>query len=365
MAPLTFLSWLSASLLLVQLLLAGPTRLHRRAGSVPTLDGSPSPFTSNGLGEYVRITRINDGSLVAGFTEQDGSQSVLKTAKSTDNGATWSNLGEVFRGDSATHDIDNAYPIQLPNSDSIAYFYRNHDRQANGPYNWFRISSSISDDGGITFRYLATVDERAPNPTGPNGIWEPYVRVAMDGSTLQCYYSSENNAGDQDSLMKTSSDGGKTWSGPQTIGGGDVISRDGMLGVAPTDNNGGLIAVFEQTPDGKFSVGSVKSSDDGKTWGNRQTVFEPSGVAGSPQVVNVWGTIVVIFNTNEDTVLPSYSAANSKVMTSTDGGNTWSNKLTVLGQSDWPGLMLLDQSSFLVTAHCGSQGAVSQKVTLS
>lgn len=115
----------------------------------------------------------------------------------------------------------------------------------------------------MTFKYLATVDQRAAN--GVNGLWEPFIRYAHDGTTLQCYYSSENNKDDQDSMMKTSTDGGATWSAAKTISGADTLSRDGMLGVAPIDNNGALIAVFENTETGIFTVDSVTSTDDGAT----------------------------------------------------------------------------------------------------
>ncbi len=70
--------------------------------------------------------------------------------------------------------------------------------------------------------------------------------------------------------MRTSTDDGVTWSAPKTISGQDRTARDGMLGVAPLDDAQGLIAVFESTEDGRFVVDSVRSSDDGKTWGDRQ-----------------------------------------------------------------------------------------------
>ena len=69
----------------------------------------------------------------------------------------------------------------------------------------------------------------------------PYpVRLARDG-TLQCYFSSENSAGDQDNFMRYSRDGGSTWSEWIHVSGSNANSRDGMVGVAPIDNDGNLM----------------------------------------------------------------------------------------------------------------------------
>lgn len=47
-----------------------------------------------------------------------------------------------------------------------------------------------------------------------------------------------------------------------------------------------LMAVFESESEGLFSVKSITSSDDGKTWGNRSTVYTPDSPntsAGAPR----------------------------------------------------------------------------------
>ncbi|KAF2704071.1 glycoside hydrolase family 93 protein [Pleomassaria siparia CBS 279.74] len=335
----------------------------------PALNG-PRILMSPGepSGEYPRSTsKMDDGSMIGGFTlTTTENDLVLKSVKSIDGGASWQALGEVFRGPSALHDINNPFPFVLEDG-RVLYAYRNHERQADGTYTWFRISISYSDDGGVNFKYLCTVDERAPS--GVNGLWEPFIRYARDG-TLQIFYSSENSAADQDSIMRTSGDGGQTWSGPKTISGAGLEARDGMLGIAPTDNNGALIAVFETTDGGRFVVDSVTSPDDGATWGNRQRVYTPTGPptkgAGAPQVWNVWGTLVVSFMTDEDRdSTTGYANCATKIMTSTDGGNTWGNKFTVFDdQANWPGMALLDPTHLLVMAGINGQGATSQNIQL-
>jgi len=220
----------------------------------------------------------------------------------------------------------------------------------------------------VTFKYLSTVDERAPTGNGASGIREPFIRHARDGTTLQCFYSSENADDDQDSLMRTSTDGCETWSAPQTISGEGVTARDGMLGVAPINNDDDLIAVFETTEHGRFTISSVKSRDDGRTWSERTDIYVPANgkEAGAPQVVNVWGTLVASFMTNEDGPdRPGVIDGSTKILTSTDGGSTWGNKFTVFPpDANCPGVALLDQYHLNVMAGLSEEGAVSQTIEL-
>lgn len=48
----------------------------------------------------------------------------------------------------------------------------------------------------------------------------------------------------------------------------------------------------------------TRSPDDGNSWGNRRNIYTATGEnnnAGAPQVINVGGTLVVSFMTDEDT----------------------------------------------------------------
>jgi len=267
-----------------------------------------------------------------------------------------------------TNDIDNPYVLQLPSGRVICAF-RNHSKDpATGAYLTFRITVTVSDDQGQTWAFLS---EPASDPGPVNGSWEPFLRNAQDGS-LQIYYSRENSAADQDTLERTSADGtGEIWSDAQTISGAGMISRDGMTGVA-TVSGSSLMAVFESESGGTFTIMAITSPDDGKTWGNRQTVYTPESPntsAGAPQIVTVGGTLGVSFMTNEDTSLPapspSYTSNTAaKFITSGDGGATWGNKIIVgQVQSVWPGLYTLDGSSLLMMFDNG--GAKAQKITLS
>ena len=357
MAINRMLPWLSAIVLLLtaQLLTALP--IQRRAGLVPSLSGAPAVM---GSGTYPRANFLSDGSIIGAYTAFEGGQNIITIAHSTDGGVTWTQIGVADSGDSNTHDIDNPYILQLPTGRVLVAF-RNHDREsASGPYTFFRITVCASDDNGATWSFLS---QPASDPGSVNGNWEPFLRNAEDGS-LQLYYSRENSGADQDSLMRTSTDGGATWSDATTISGeGLTETRDGMVGVA-TVSGSNLIAVFEtETNGGQFTIGAVTSSDDGNTWGNRETIYTPTGGnANAPQVVNVGGTLVVSLQTNEDTPT-DLDTTDAKVITSGDGGATWGNKVTFSPAiSHWPGLLDIDGGSLLGLAD--DAGAKAQKITL-
>ena len=275
--------------------------------------------------------------------------------------------GEVTRGASNANDIDNPYVIQLA-SGRVLCAFRNHSKDpSNGAYTYFRITVAYSDDNGKSWSFLS---QPAADPGPVNGSWEPFLRNAQDGS-LQIYYSRENSAVDQDTLERFSTDGGNTWTAPQTISGMDLTSRDGMTGVT-TLSGSTLMAVFETESSGTFTIAAITSEDDGKTWGGRKTIYTPSSPntsAGAPQIVTVGSTLGVSFMTNEDSQLSAPSSGYTsntaaKFITSGDGGNTWGNKMTVgQVQSAWPGLYTLDETSLLMMFDNG--GAKAQKITLS
>ncbi|KAI1368394.1 glycoside hydrolase family 93 protein [Xylaria arbuscula] len=316
-----------------------------------------SPIVIDSAGVYIRATALRDGTLLAGYAATDGTQKVLRAARSTNGGLSWTRQGEVSRVDKTTHDLDNAFPLQLP-SGRLLYAYRNHDRP-NSQYTYYRITISYSDDGGRSFQYLSTVAQRAAS--GVNGLWEPFLRIANDG-TVQCYYSAENSSTDQDGFMRESSDGGLTWSSPITVSGSGITSRDGMIGVATISGNN-LIAVFENTESGKFSIDYVLSHNDGRSWGERGRLYTAAngGTAIAPQVVNVGGTLVASFMTDESVGSTGADGAQMKVVTSTNGGATWSGAV-VTGEvaSHWPGLFTRDSTHFLALYSRNGYGAVSQ-----
>ena len=337
----------------------------KRSPVVPNLSGSAVVF---GAGTYPRANRLSDGSILGVYTAFSGGNNVITTVRSTNGGASWQAWGTVTSGASNTNDIDNPYVLQLP-SGRVHCAFRNHSKDPNtGAYTFFRITICYSDDMGKTWAYLS---QPASDPGPVNGNWEPFLRYDTQHSTLQLYYSRENSAQDQDTLERFSTNNGATWTAATTISGAGITSRDGMTGVA-TISGSTLMAVFESETNGVFSIFSITSTNNGQTWGNRKTIYtstNPKASAGAPQIINVGGSLVVSFQTNEDlgSSAPSSSyptATAAKLITSGNGGATWGNKITVgPASSVWPGLYDIDSTNFLMMFDHG--GAKAQHITLS
>lgn len=212
----------------------------RTAATVSAVD---PVVTIASTGTYPRAASVtySNGTtgLIGGYTDttNSGSNRILRVVQSTDRGQSWDIIGSVAQGEVATSDTDNPFPLQIVSGGRIVYAYRNHDIDAStGDYTYYRITLSYSDDFGANWSYLSQVTERAATSTN-NGVWEPFLRLANDGSTIQCYYSSESSADDQNSFMKYSTNGGETWSDEIAVSGQNVTSRDGMTGVAVVEDD--------------------------------------------------------------------------------------------------------------------------------
>ncbi|KAL1960362.1 hypothetical protein VTO42DRAFT_8322 [Malbranchea cinnamomea] len=345
----------------------GLTRLKREASSDSNLSGTGvvnhderslcKQSTHNGT--YPRLTRLSDGAILASFTRWEGDMRILCITRSTDEGKSFVEIGEVTRRRS---DTDNLFLIEVAPAVVLAAF-RNHDLGP-GPdgFTHFRITVCKSVDGGRTWTYLSQAAEKSP----PFGIWEPFMRIGKEGE-LQLIFSQEFAYDDQRTMMVVSRDQGRTWTKPICIEGWKEKLRDGMTGIAATKDNGrdALVMVFETTRHGPFSIEAVVSYDDGKTWRHRDEVYvpKPGRNAGAPQIASYAdGSMVVVFMTDEDAEKVEWTR-NASIKAVFAGplrnGKTHWSKATLVSppSSFWPGIMALDGYTALATyEHHGPRG---------
>jgi hypothetical protein len=159
------LKWLYFLVSLLAAVLTGnASALTSRAGVNPSVNPSSISLSPTGGGTYPRLANVQDG-ILAAYTAFNGGTHILTITRSTDGGKTFSAWGTVASG---TGDIDNPDLVQLPNGDIVCTF-RNHDKNSSGAYTWYRITATVSTDGGKTWTYLSQVQERAAS--GVNGLW--------------------------------------------------------------------------------------------------------------------------------------------------------------------------------------------------
>ncbi|KAJ7643322.1 glycoside hydrolase family 93 protein [Mycena polygramma] len=357
--------------LLSALAFARATDLHPRAfqpranNLSPTVDPTVI-LPDGGAGTYPRLAHLADGSVLGTVTAFNGATHILTVTRSTDGARTFGAWGIISTG---TGDLDNTYLMQLANGDIIATF-RNHDKSGTA-YTFYRITACISHDNGKTWAFLSQVDQRAAN--GVNGLWEPFLRLAKSGA-LQVYYASENSGADQDILMRSSTNGGASWSAATTVAGGTTTGRDGMPGCTDFTVGGAarVLCVFETTEGtgGLFTVKSVVSSNDGVSFGERAQVYipdRPGTNAGAPSVVTTSaGTLVVSFQTDEDTAANTWPSGGSfKILTAPSADpQVWGQKTTVLPVSSlWGALYSRVDGSATVVACADNGGARCHQVS--
>ena len=136
-------------------------KLHHVAhkGSSPPSGANNSDLEAQlntiGEGTYPRATRLQDGSILGVHTTFQGGANAIIATRSLDHGVTWKSIGEVTRG---VGDIDNPFAVQLP-SGKILCAFRNHSKDGQGRYTWFRITICGSVNNGATWQFVSTADE--------------------------------------------------------------------------------------------------------------------------------------------------------------------------------------------------------------
>lgn len=133
--------------------------------------------------------------------------------------------------------------------------------------------------------------------------------------------------------------------------------------------------VFENTEDGPFSIRYVLSYDDGMTWdeSTRSILYDPAdpaSTAQAPSVINVAGTLVASFMTNEDTPSDTDGDADDgtfKVVTASASSSelVWADETSISTEAHWPGLYALGSSDFLALYGSDTVGLASREYSVS
>ncbi len=185
--------------------------------------------------------------------------------RSTDNGLTWST-----KNDSLVNSPHG--PTQLKDGRIL---YAGKQLWLENP----RIGLSVSNDDGKTWEWFSEIPPR--DGDDPNAYHELHMVEAENGDLITHIRNhNKNNAGE--TLQTVSSDGGKTWSKPRSIGVWGLPSHLLKL------KDGRLLMSYGHRRKPLGNLARV-SSDNGKTWSEAITISDDatSGDLGYPSTVQL------------------------------------------------------------------------------
>lgn len=264
---------------------------------------------------------------------------------------------------------DSAFPqsVQLPDGDLLCSFSVGGGPNADGGSDWAR-----STDNGQTWSLEGTIAAFETDPPATSAL---KLSQAADGKTVFAYGShsfrgAEETFGDgtNEPVLYCSTDGGRTWSGPQVVPMAGHSLLEISHGVLPL-SSGRLLAPAATLP-AKDRLGeqvlAAVSDDGGQTWPQHAVVFEDPGrqfgyfeqklaeVSPDLLIATCWTV------TLGDVVDQADSYALSR-----DRGSTWgpARSTGIMGQTMTPIPLGGDRLLVLYNRRYGDQGIVMNLVT--
>ncbi|PHS04345.1 MAG: hypothetical protein COA78_16770 [Blastopirellula sp.] len=213
----------------------------------------------------------------ARFTSEEHRKSQLGVfaIRSTDGGLTWSNPIKTI--------VNSPHgPIQLSDG-RLLYLGKQLWTEDN------KIGAAESTDDGKTWKWLSEIPTR-PGDTATNAYHELHAVEATDG-TIIAQIRNHNKNGAGETLQTESTDGGKTWSVPHSIGVWGLPSFLTKL----NDDRLLMTYGYRRKPYGNQAR---VSNDNGQTWSAPITISDDgaSGDLGYPSTVQLAdGSLITVW----------------------------------------------------------------------
>lgn len=368
----------------------GQAELNSEADTDAPTEGDLAPqLTTDRDGNWVAVWDST-----AGYNrppQPDGSvppDSDILTARSADDGATWS-AQVALNTNAASDDGEDAYPqLTTDGSGNWIAVWHSTDWLGDTIKTDFDILFARSTDVGASWSAPLPLNSEAaidsPNLLKPADD-DKYPQVTSDGAgnwvavwNSDRGYNEDCPTGkictDQDILMSRSTDLGVTWSAQVALNSNAVDDLDGENDIRPqltTDGNGLWIAVWESNATLGDTIGSdedilfARSTDDGASWSPvaplNTNAATDTGDDTVPQLTtDAQGLWIATWASTDSLGGTIGTDADILIARSTDGGGSWSAPAAL--NTDAVGDAENDQSPQLTTDADGAWVAVWQSM---
>ena len=280
----------------------------------------------------------------------DSVSSDIKSARSRDNGNSWIDEDTLFSFSSSPQFRPDFNAIVL-NSGRVLFTYRSTN------YKFI-----FSDDNCNSWSAQASLPTR-PTSVGRLGVYWSSLGKVSDGSVLFVHsFTSSNNKYDAKGVYTIRSIDGNNWFSLDTI---DVNGRNGNL--VNIGNSKDLI-VYHDSTENSNDIFFRLSTDSGISWSDRTLLV--GGINSQKNARGIkdqYGKTWIFFEDEEQTSFNGITQPDINFFTSTDEGNTWSNKqkfTSYTGIDDNLALSIWDSKPILTFSSSRSFSLHNQKMQL-
>lgn len=252
---------------------SAPAPLNNNAGGDSGTDRDPE-IATDGQGNWVAIWRSNEPDIGGGI----GSDNDILVARSADNGTTWTDPAPLNNNADGDAETDRDPQLATDGQGNwLAVWDSEAPDIANGIGTDFDILVARSTDNGATWTDPAPLNNNAGTDTGADGAAQ--ASTDGHGNWLVMWDSAEPDVTggigtDNDILVARSVNNGETWTDPtplNTNAAGD--SGDDFDVHLTTDGRGNWVAVWTSNEpdigdgiDIDEDILTARSGDDGETW---------------------------------------------------------------------------------------------------
>ncbi len=254
------------------ILFARSTDLGTTWSSAAPLDATLATGTEEDRAPIVRSDGTRFVAVWSSGDGPDGPDADIKTAYSTDGGASWSAAASVDP-DASTDTAEDTWPrLAIDDANNVVVAWVTDEAALGGDGD---LRSARSTDGGVTWSTPIALNTNATTDSGADS----FVDLAVDhlGNWVAVWESRENPFGtigsDRDILVARSIDAGATWGAPLVLNGN--AATDGADDANPriaTDRVGNWYVVWDSNLDLGGVLGTdrdlltSRSTDTGLTW---------------------------------------------------------------------------------------------------